>query len=128
MLFVRLMTTSHGGDIALAAERLAGLYEESFGGKPRGRFRISMKHLRALTGRRRLYPEQIAALGRALYELGYVLVDLESFFVVLSQRTFASCRRVNETSIDAPAGDNGEPSPRRVKYGGRGPTGGRVGV
>lgn len=79
-----------------AAQRLAELYELPFAGKPRGRFRISQKHLRQLVGVRRLYAEDVAALGRALYELGYVLIDLDTFFVVLSQKAFTSYRRVNE--------------------------------
>jgi len=80
---------------AIAAE-LVRLYEVSFGGKERGRYRISAKHLQKLAKRRRLYPEEIQEIARALFERGFVLVDLESFFVVLSQRTFASHRRVND--------------------------------
>ena len=58
-----------------------------------------MKHLRQVLGRRRVYPEDVADLGRALYERGYVLVDMESFIVVLSPKTFASYRRVNEACL-----------------------------
>ncbi len=81
------------------AARLAELYEQPFAGKPRGRFRISQKHLRQMAGVRRLYSDDISALTRALYELGYVLIDLDSFFVILSQKAFASYRRVNEGVI-----------------------------
>ena len=59
-----------------------------------------MKHLQLLTGCRRVYPETILAVTRALYERGYVLVDMETFFVVLSQRTFSSYRRANDTVIE----------------------------
>lgn len=81
------------------AEMLAALYEESFGGKPRGRYRISMKHLKALTGRRRVPAETVRKIGEELFELGYVLIDLETFFVVLAQRTFISYRRVSDASV-----------------------------
>lgn len=82
------------------AQRLAELYETPFAGKERGRYRLSMKHLRRLIGQRRVYPETIAALTRALYERGYVLVDMESYFAILSQRTFSSYRRVNDSAIE----------------------------
>ena len=81
------------------AERLAALYEEKFGGKERGRYRIAMKQMRMLTGRRRVPGEYIQKLGEELFELGYVLIDLETFFVVLAQRTFRSYRRVSEDSL-----------------------------
>ena len=82
------------------AQRLAALYETPFAGKERGRYRLSMKHLRRLTGQRRVYPETIAALTRALYERGYVLVDMESYFAILSQRTFSSYRRLNDSALE----------------------------
>ncbi|MDJ0611588.1 MAG: hypothetical protein QNJ67_21625 [Kiloniellales bacterium] len=81
------------------AEELAGLYERPFGGKERGRYRVSMKHLRALTRRRRVTEDVIRSIGEELYELGYVLIDLESYFVVLSQRTFVSYRRVSDRCL-----------------------------
>ncbi len=82
------------------AQRLEKLYETTFAGKARGRFRLSMKHLRLLTGCRRVYPETILAVARALYERGYVLVDMETYFAVLSQRTFSSYRRVNDAVLE----------------------------
>lgn len=83
------------------AAHLARLYEQEFGGKPRGRYRIAMKHLKALTGRRRVPAETIAGIAEELFELGYVLIDQETFFVVLAQRTFSSYRRVSDSCIAA---------------------------
>ena len=91
------------GDVDIDYEdvraRLVALYEHPFAGKPRGRYRISMKLMRQLMGVRRLWPEQIEALRRSLYEMGYLLIDLETYFIVVSQQTFASYRRVNESVI-----------------------------
>ena len=81
------------------AERLAEIYEQGFGGKPRGRYRISMKHMRTLTGRRRVTPDIVQAIGAELFEKGYVLIDMETFFVVLAQRTFSSYRRVSDSCV-----------------------------
>lgn len=85
-------------------DHLVSLYEEEFGGKPRGRFRISRKALYQLASCRRLYPETCLILQRRLYERGYILIDLDSFFVVLSARVFETYRRVGPAMISALGG------------------------
>ena len=84
------------------AEKLAHLYSQSFGGKSNGRYRIAAKLVRQLMGRRRLYEDDVRALGRALFERGFVLIDMESFFVVMSANTFVNYRRANEECLDEP--------------------------
>ena len=81
------------------ADQLAALYEQTFGGKPRGRYRVPLKLVRQLMGRRRLYEDDIRDLARALVERGFVLIDLDSFFVVMSVNSFVNYRRVNEDCI-----------------------------
>ena len=81
------------------AAQLAALYAESFGGKASGRFRISGKLVREMMGRRRLYPEDIQLLTRAMLEEGFVLIDMDSFFVVLSANTFTNYRRASSDAI-----------------------------
>ena len=81
-------------------ERLAALYECKFGGKPSGRYRISSKLLRQLAGRRRLYEDDIRSLARALLERGFVLIDMDAFYVVLSANAFVNYRRVNEECLE----------------------------
>lgn len=81
---------------AFVAERLAGLYDESFGGKKSGRYRIPAKLMRELAQRRRLYESDITALGRALFERGFVLIDMDSFYVVMNANAFVNYRRANE--------------------------------
>lgn len=83
------------------AERLAELYVQEFGGKQSGRYRISTKHVRALLGRRRVYEDDVESLRRALFERGFVLLDLDTFFVVLSAKTFVNYRRVNDEILEA---------------------------
>lgn len=85
------------------AERLAELYEQKFGGKQRGRYRLSMKQMRVLTGRRRVPGDTIRRIAEELFELGYVLIDLETFFVILAQGTFRSYRRVSDERLAAVA-------------------------
>ncbi len=88
------------------ADQLVSLYKAEFGGKPRGRFRISRKALCQIAGCKRIYPETTQALQRSLFERDYVLIDLDSFFAVLSARTFATYRRVGPALASA----SGNPS------------------
>lgn len=88
-------------EIAEAVSQLVSLYDRPFGGKQRGRYRISMKLMRRMLGQRRVWPDQIEEIRRRLYERNYLLIDLETYFIIVSQQTFTSYRRVNEASIAA---------------------------
>ena len=91
-------------DYLTAAKQLANLYSRNFGGKPSGRFRMSAKQVKELLGRKRLYADDIASLTRAALEEGYVLIDMDSFFVVLSANAFVNYRRVSAEALkDLPA-------------------------
>ena len=85
--------------IAVATNKLAALYNEQFGGKPKGRYRIAVKLVCKLAGRRRLYEDDVVKLTRAMLERGYVLIDMNSFFVIMSANTFVNYRRANEECI-----------------------------
>lgn len=81
------------------ADRLVEIHERPFGGKPKGRYRIASKLVRRLAGRRRLYEDDIRDLSRAMLERGFILIDMESFFVVTATNSFLNYRRANEDSI-----------------------------
>jgi hypothetical protein len=83
------------------ARQLAALYSRQFGGKGSGRYRISSKQMRELLGQRRLYPDDISQVTRHLLEEGYILIDMDSFFAVLSANAFVNYRRVNAEAIKA---------------------------
>lgn len=82
------------------ADRLCRLYDRPFGGKDAGRYRVAAKLIRDVAGRRRLYEDDIRDLTRAMLERGYVLIDMESFFVVMSANTFVNYRRANDECIE----------------------------
>lgn len=82
------------------ADRLAALYERSFGGKETGRYRISAKLVQQLADRRRLYDDDVRNLSRALYERGFVLIDLDTFYVVMSSKSFVNYRRANDENLE----------------------------
>lgn len=98
----------------IAAKRLANLYHVGFGGKDRGRFRISSKQVKELLGRKRLYPDEIEQLSRAVLEEGFLLIDMDSFFVLLSANTFVNYRRVNGESLAAALKTPPEPMPPKA--------------
>lgn len=85
------------GDLAQALVRLFG---ERFGGAATGKFRISRKFLRQLAGRRKLSDAYLAALAEEMFEAGFVFVGCESYFIVLSQKQFASYRRVTAAAVN----------------------------
>ena len=86
--------------VELVADRLCELYDEPFGGKSSGRYRLPAKLLRKMAGRRRLYEDDIQQLVRAMFERGYVLIDMDSFFVVTSANTFVNYRRANDERVE----------------------------
>lgn len=83
------------------AQHLADIYDKPFGGKVNGRYRISPKMLRKIAGRARISDSFITELADELFEIGFVLLDLESYYAIASARTFASYRRLGETSLES---------------------------
>jgi hypothetical protein len=82
-----------------AAGKLAELYGLEFGGKKSGRYRLPYKLLRDLLGKKRLYQEDVIALTRALFEEGFVLIDLDNYFVVMSSSSFVNYRRAGKDEL-----------------------------
>ena len=99
------MAQQNSAEIAL---RLATLYHQRFGGKRTGRFRISRRYLLELSGRRRLPERLLRDVANEMFEQGFVLIDLESFFVVLDQKLFVGYRRVTRKIIGKLATLDGE--------------------
>lgn len=100
------------------AQALVRLFAERFGGAPGGKFRISRKFLRQLAGRRKLPDGYLAALAEHMFEAGFVFVDCESYFIVLSQKQFASYRRVTAAAVNRVMSHeqaNNEPATARGK-------------
>lgn len=88
--------SSESENISNAADRLVEFYDLEFGGKTSGRYRMPAKIMRELVKRRRLYEDDVRALGRALLERGFVLIDMDSFYVVTSANAFVNYRRAND--------------------------------
>lgn len=78
-----------------AAQRLAAFYAHGFGGKASGRYRLSAKQMRELLGQKRVYPEDVTSLTRAALEEGIVLIDMDTFFVIMNANSFVNYRRLS---------------------------------
>lgn len=85
--------------ISKTAGALADLYEKPFGGKPSGRYRISSKMLRKIAERQRLSEAFIQELTEEMFELGFILLNMELYYAVASIRTFSGYRRLGEASL-----------------------------
>ncbi|NQV58923.1 MAG: hypothetical protein HQ502_04605 [Alphaproteobacteria bacterium] len=81
------------------AKKLADFYDQSFGGKSNGRYRISPKNLRRLAGRRRISEEFKRLLAEEMFEEGYVFIDMDTFYVVINARSFTNYRRLADALI-----------------------------
>lgn len=92
-------------------EILIELHGLKFAGRSGGKYRISRKYFRQIAARRKLTAEFVALVTDALFERGYVLVDLETHFVVLRQGLFDSYRRVTDRAIALLKSVNGSAEP-----------------
>lgn len=86
------------------AKTLVATYQNPFGGKANGRYRIAMKHLRQIAGCRRIFQEDMAQINKEIYQMGYSLIDMESFCVVISHKTFTHYRRYSDGAAQQQAG------------------------
>jgi len=83
-----------------AAERLKSIYQQPFGGKERGRYKISRINLRILSERKRLENTFLDLLKSAAYdEQGLILEELEDYFVVILEDTMLNYRPVPKSVI-----------------------------
>jgi hypothetical protein len=76
------------------ATALAAIYEEPFGGKGRGRYKISRRNLRRLSGRKRLEDTTIEKIVEAAYDQGFIMVDLGDDFAVVEEGVMLNYRPV----------------------------------
>lgn len=84
---------------AEVANALANIYEESFGGKDRGRYQISRQGLRNLSGRKRLEDTIVNDIINEAYELGFVLTDMGDDFSIIEEGVMRSYRKVPDRVI-----------------------------
>jgi hypothetical protein len=76
------------------AKILAAIYEESFGGKDRGRYRLTHSQFRRLSGRKRLEPSVTTRIVNAALEEGFVIIDLGDHFCIVEESVMLNYRPV----------------------------------
>jgi hypothetical protein len=83
------------------AVALKKIYEAEFGGKDRGRYKLSRQALRELSERGRLEDSTLNSIVAEAYELGFVVTDLGDDFSVVEVDVMRSYRKVPARVIDA---------------------------
>lgn len=81
------------------AEILSKIYESEFGGKGRGRFKISRSNLRRLSGRKRLEDTTIEKIAEAALDIGYIVIDLGDHFSVVEESVMLNYRPVPKSIL-----------------------------
>ena len=81
------------------AKQLSKIYESEFGGKDRGRYKISRSNLRRLAGRKRLEDATVSRIADAALELGYIVIDLGDYFSVVEEAVMLNYRPVPKSVL-----------------------------
>ena len=81
------------------AKELAGIYEKTFGGKKRGRYKISRGSLCRLSSRKRLEDSTIDKITDAAYDIGYIIVNLGEYFAVVEESVMLNYRPVPKSVL-----------------------------
>lgn len=89
---------------------LTKIYEQEFGGKERGRFKITRSGLRRLTGSKRLNDNALNDIADAAFDAGYVLVDLGDHFAVVEVAVMLSYRPVPKSVLEQVVQDGTDPT------------------
>ena len=89
------------------ADALVKLYEQPFGGRTSGKYRVSRKFLRQIAGRRHLSSQILNAITEEMYERGFAFIDLETYFAVIDQRQFNGFRRLTSAATESVVGGSG---------------------
>jgi hypothetical protein len=82
------------------ADDLTRIYNWEFGGKDRGRFRISRRQLRRLSGRGRLEDSILSQFVQHCYERGLVVTDLGDEFSVIEVAAMQNYRKAPSRLIE----------------------------
>lgn len=82
------------------AETLADFYEESFGGKPKGRYQITRKLMKQFTGRKILRQDFLDQITERLYDLNLTLIDLAGdTFIVIPTKILEGYRKLTTRMV-----------------------------
>jgi hypothetical protein len=78
------------------AESLEEIYETTFGGKKRGRYKISRSDFRQLANRKNLHDSFVYEVSEEALEIGYVVFPLYDDIVVIEEEVIRNYRKVTK--------------------------------
>lgn len=86
-------------DYNKAASDLIVFYHSSFGGKIKGRYKIKREHLSSILKINFLKNYQIEELQYSLLDRGFIIINLDMVFIVMTVVTFNNYRSVPKSLI-----------------------------
>jgi hypothetical protein len=90
------------------AEIIKEIYEEKFGGKNRGRFKVSRSHFRRLGGRKNLRDAFIDEVAEECLELGYILIPTGDTIAIIEEKVVLNYRNVPKSILNSYIGEDDE--------------------
>lgn len=73
---------------------LGEIYELKFGGKRRGKYRITRVDLRKLAGRKKLHATIVEEIKDLMLESGYLMGEVADYFVLIDVRVIEGYRKL----------------------------------
>lgn len=90
--------TANKSPVEMAA-LIKKIYEMEFGGKERGRFKISGSNFRQLSQRTRLEESTIQKIMNEALEQGFIVTDLGDYFSVVEHKVMMNYRPVPKSIL-----------------------------
>ena len=87
-------------DYKRVAKILADIHGKEFGGKPKGRYRISRARLLQFLGTTRLMDEDFDNLHDELLELGFSFLNFDAYFALIESSFSKNWRRMTKKLIN----------------------------
>lgn len=84
----------------MVVECLENIISSDFGGKPKGRYRISRADLLMLSEKKTFNDEYIKKLQTKLQQEGLILIDLGAEFACLEEKPMTKYRKVTKAIIE----------------------------
>ena len=78
------------------AKYLVKIHEMPFGGKKRGRMKITRAGLRELSKRGRLENAFLSSLTTEMFQEGFMFIDLDKYFVVIQAKVTRRYRSISK--------------------------------
>ncbi|MDO9528556.1 MAG: hypothetical protein Q7J27_05265 [Syntrophales bacterium] len=102
-------------DTRNVGKAIEGIFNEKFGGKEKGRYRISRADLLKIANEKTFNDDNIKKIQTNIQKKGFVLVDLGSEFAIIDDKSMYNYRKVTKKIVAEYAEKMGEKEPETGK-------------